>query len=435
MLPYMKRVLSIVLADGIAFWASFVLLAVARFGAEASEAARAHLLPFAILYAAWTMLFFLFGLYDLFAIKPTVPHMQRFGIALLACLIVGALLFYLVPFFGIAPKTNLLLQAAAFGGVSLGLRRAMFFVFSQQLTRPVILCGTSAYTAELASIIETHPQLGLRLSARAENAARALSAAQDRRNRGGTLVVETNAEALPVSLLQAAYRNDITAIDVAEAYEEFLHKIPIGYIDASWIISHVRLRRSKGIEAAERALSAIAAMAVLIAASPVLIATAIGIYLGDRGPVFYSQTRTGLHGRPFKLLKFRSMIRDSETNGAVWATERDHRITPIGRIIRKLHIDELPQMINVMRGDLALVGPRPERPEFVSELERNIPFYSLRHVIRPGFTGWAQIKYRYARTLEDSKEKFEYDLYYIKNKNAFLDAGIVLKTIQIIFTH
>ena len=129
------------------------------------------------------------------------------------------------------------------------------------------------------------------------------------------------------------------------------------------------------------------------------------------------------------------MIINSESNGAVWSNKKDTRITPVGKIIRKLHIDEIPQMINILKGDISLVGPRPERPEFVALLEKEIPYYLFRHVIRPGFTGWAQIKYQYANTIDDSKEKFEYDLYYIKNKNFFLDLGIILRTMQIIFTH
>jgi lipopolysaccharide/colanic/teichoic acid biosynthesis glycosyltransferase len=125
----------------------------------------------------------------------------------------------------------------------------------------------------------------------------------------------------------------------------------------------------------------------------------------------------------------------AETNGAVWATAKDPRITPVGHILRTTHLDEVPQMYNIIKGDLALIGPRAERPEFVAELEQQIPYYYLRHTIKPGFTGWAQIKYRYARSIQDSREKFEYDLYYLKNKSPLLDIGIVLKTLQIIFTH
>jgi lipopolysaccharide/colanic/teichoic acid biosynthesis glycosyltransferase len=129
------------------------------------------------------------------------------------------------------------------------------------------------------------------------------------------------------------------------------------------------------------------------------------------------------------------MIVKAEEKGAIWCEKKDNRITPVGKVIRKLHFDEIPQMLNVLKGDLFFVGPRPERPEFVSMLQNTIPHYAFRHIIHPGFTGWAQIKYRYANTVESSKEKFEYDLYYIKNRNIFLDFGIILKTIQIIFTH
>jgi lipopolysaccharide/colanic/teichoic acid biosynthesis glycosyltransferase len=126
---------------------------------------------------------------------------------------------------------------------------------------------------------------------------------------------------------------------------------------------------------------------------------------------------------------------DAEKDGAKWAGTHDPRITKVGTILRKTHLDEVPQMYNIIRGDIALVGPRAERPEFVQTLQSAIPYYYLRHTIKPGFTGWAQIKYRYARSIDDSKEKFEYDLYYLKNKSPLLDIGIVLKTLQIIFTH
>ena len=130
------------------------------------------------------------------------------------------------------------------------------------------------------------------------------------------------------------------------------------------------------------------------------------------------------------------MKTNAEEGGAKWSSgANDARVTTVGKLLRKTHIDEIPQMINILKGDIALVGPRPERPEFVEVLEKEIPYYSFRHIIKPGFTGWAQIKYRYANTTESSREKFEYDLYYIKNRNIFIDIGIIIRTIQIIFTH
>jgi lipopolysaccharide/colanic/teichoic acid biosynthesis glycosyltransferase len=167
---------------------------------------------------------------------------------------------------------------------------------------------------------------------------------------------------------------------------------------------------------------------------------AVAKWAEDGGPIFIKQHRVGKHGKLFTIYKLRSMQAlnkdgSAETNGAVWATAKDPRITPVGHILRTTHLDEVPQMYNIIKGDLALIGPRAERPEFVAELEQQIPYYYLRHTIKPGFTGWAQIKYRYARSIQDSREKFEYDLYYLKNKSPLLDIGIVLKTLQIIFTH
>jgi lipopolysaccharide/colanic/teichoic acid biosynthesis glycosyltransferase len=204
----------------------------------------------------------------------------------------------------------------------------------------------------------------------------------------------------------------------------------------SFIVDNVNFKKDILYNVLTFLINKIFAIVILLLSSPLTIISAIFIYLHDKGPIFYTQARVGLNGKTFKLYKLRSMTINSEKDGAMWCTGHDDaRITPVGKVIRKLHIDEIPQMINILKGEISLVGPRPERPEFVAPLEKTIPHYSLRHVIRPGFTGWAQIKYHYARTEEDSKEKFEYDLYYIKNRNIFLDLGIIARTIQIIFTH
>jgi exopolysaccharide biosynthesis polyprenyl glycosylphosphotransferase len=166
---------------------------------------------------------------------------------------------------------------------------------------------------------------------------------------------------------------------------------------------------------------------------PLMVLTAIAIKLDSRGPVFYSQERVGKNGRRFRIYKFRSMKVDAEECcGPVWADEDDPRITRVGRITRKLRLDELPQFVNVLRGDMNFVGPRPERPTFVEELSREIPYYSQRHVVKPGVTGWAQIKYPYGASVKDAVEKLRYDLYYIKNQSLLLDAIIMFETIKIV---
>ena len=154
--------------------------------------------------------------------------------------------------------------------------------------------------------------------------------------------------------------------------------------------------------------------------------------VGSPGPIFYRQNRLGLGEETFELIKLRSMIRNAEENGPVWADRRDRRVTRIGKWLRLLRVDEIPQMWNVLRGDMSFIGPRPERPEFVRDLKKKIPFYQLRHIVKPGITGWAQINFRYGASVEDSLEKLQYDLYYIKELGYMIDLQILLKTIKVI---
>ena len=164
-----------------------------------------------------------------------------------------------------------------------------------------------------------------------------------------------------------------------------------------------------------------------------MVVTALLIVLDSKGPVFYRQERVGLNGRQFLVIKFRSMRADAEKDGAPqWAAQRDARVTRVGVLIRKLRVDELPQLLNVLRGEMSLVGPRPERPCFVAEFTKQIPFYAERHCVKPGITGWAQINYPYGASLEDARNKLAYDLYYVKNNGLFLDLIVVFQTVRVI---
>ena len=166
---------------------------------------------------------------------------------------------------------------------------------------------------------------------------------------------------------------------------------------------------------------------------PVVMLGALCVILDSRGPAFYRQTRTGLYGAPFDILKLRSMRIDAEVDGkAQWAEQDDPRITRVGRVLRKLRIDELPQLWTVLKGEMSFVGPRPERPTFVDELAKKIPYYAERHVVKPGITGWAQINYPYGASIDDARQKLEYDLYYAKNYSPFLDLLILLQTIRVV---
>ncbi len=185
------------------------------------------------------------------------------------------------------------------------------------------------------------------------------------------------------------------------------------------------------VSLAKRIFDIAAAIALLACLAPVLAITAIAIKLDSPGPVLYRQRRVGYRGEEFEIFKFRSMIDNAECNGACWASARDKRITRVGSIIRKTRIDEIPQAINILRGEMSFVGPRPERPEFVTLLEREIPRYHDRHIVKPGITGWAQVKYIYTASVEGAREKLAYDLYYIKRFSLLLDVYIIVKTIRV----
>jgi len=181
-----------------------------------------------------------------------------------------------------------------------------------------------------------------------------------------------------------------------------------------------------------RMLSFAVSFIALVICLPFIPFIILAVRLSSPGSIFFSQTRVGRRGRPFTAYKFRTMRQDAETQGAVWAAKDDPRVTPVGRFMRSTRLDEIPQLWNVLRGEMAFVGPRPERPEFVQWLSQEIPFYDLRHMIRPGITGWAQVRYRYGASLEETKHKLEYDLYYIKHQSIGLDLLIMFETIKTI---
>jgi exopolysaccharide biosynthesis polyprenyl glycosylphosphotransferase len=223
----------------------------------------------------------------------------------------------------------------------------------------------------------------------------------------------------------------ISVVPMAVVYESISGKIPVEHVGDQWyaalqserIFSPFYLCWRKILDVA----SGLCGLLVLCLVLPFI---ALLIYLDSPGPIFYSQERLGLHGKPFRILKFRSMRTDAENKGhAIWATEYDPRVTRIGRFLRTTHLDELPQLLNILRGDMSLIGPRPERAIFVNELEKTIPLYGYRLAVKPGLTGWAQVKYRYGRTDNDALIKLQYDLYYIKRQSFMLDIFIILKTV------
>ena len=237
---------------------------------------------------------------------------------------------------------------------------------------------------------------------------------------------------LPVRELLRAKLSGVRVEDVNTVYERLTGKLMVEDLRPSWLIFSDDFRASRLTRQTKRAFDTLLAFVGLVIAAPLMVLVAVAVWLESGFPVLYRQERVGQHGRRFMLNKFRSMRHDAEGATPIWASASDERVTAVGSVIRKMRFDELPQLWNVLRGDMSFVGPRPERPYFVSQLAAQIPFYEQRHAVKPGITGWAQVKYRYGASLEDSLEKLRYDLYYVKHLSLPFDLTILFDTVKVV---
>ncbi len=393
-----------------------------------------HLLPFTILYLLWLIIFYIFGFYDLELLKTPFSFYARVLTGLGFSLALGITFFYLVPFFGITPKTNLILNIVIFGILISGWRKLFYSLFSSHFQSKVAVIGKNPQSEELAGAIQKNPHLGYKFITFFDPEKDMFRQVQEKEI--DTLILAENiipGSTLAKNLYQCLPLK-LNFIDLARAYEIICEKIPISFVAHTWFLENLREREKGFYDEIKRIIDFALAFLLLLLTSPLWPFIALSIKLEDRGPIFYHQKRIGKDKKPFLLTKFRSMREGAEKEtGAVWAEKEDPRITKVGKFLRRTHLDEIPQMLNILKGDISLVGPRPERPEFVEQLEKEVPHYHIRHLIKPGFTGWAQIKFKYGRSVMDSFEKFQYDLYYLKNRSLFLDLRILLKTFSLLF--
>jgi sugar transferase (PEP-CTERM system associated) len=246
---------------------------------------------------------------------------------------------------------------------------------------------------------------------------------------------ERRGGSMPLRQLLDCKLYGINVVDISSYFERTLTQINIDHVNPGWLIFGDGFNQGLIRSLVKRAFDLIFSALLLLLSLPLMLAAALWIKLDSPGPVLYQQQRVGLNGKIFRVIKFRSMRADAEKDGKPrWASIGDDRVTKVGRFIRKLRIDELPQLVNVLRGEMSLVGPRPERQFFVDELIVKIPYFAVRHSVKPGVTGWAQVRYEYGSTVEDSIEKLQYDMYYVKNHSLFLDLLIILETVAVVLT-
>ena len=248
-------------------------------------------------------------------------------------------------------------------------------------------------------------------------------------------LTERRSGSMPLRELLDCKLLGIRVFDVNTHFEKTLGQIRLGFANAGWMIFGDGFNQGFWRSAIKRAFDIVFSLLLIALAAPVMLLAAIAIKLDSRGTVLYRQERLGQYGRPFMVAKFRSMREDAEGDGQPrWASVQDDRITRVGAFLRKMRIDELPQLFNVLKGEMSLVGPRPERAFFVEQLTEQIPFFAVRHSVKPGVTGWAQVRYQYGATVEDAAEKLQYDLYYVKNHSLFLDLMILFETVAVVLT-
>lgn len=441
--------LLLVAGDYAIFHLALLLMLVLRTGGLDRALWDSHALPFSILGALWVVAFYIVGLYDLTLTRDSFKFFRSYLEGMVVNLAIAFGFFYLVPIFGIAPRTNLLLYFAC--ALLLGYAWRLLFnrLIAPAVFRNRVLFVGPATDAERLHDLLRQSGAGFELTAVTETA-------PGNRFEQDAIVWNTDIEGLSRTikdhkiqtivlghrpediqrLRDALYQTLFTSValvDRASLEEAVTGRVPLEHVTQTWFLEHLREHDKAWYENAKRVGDLLLAVPVGLFALVTLPFIVALVKISSPGQAFIRQKRVGKYGRPFTLYKYRSMISDDETSAKKsFTTKDDPRITPVGNILRKTRLDELPQVWNVIRGDMSFVGPRPERPVFVDELTIQMPFYALRHLTRPGLTGWAQVRYKYAATIEDNLKKLQYDLYYIKNRSLLLDAAILLKTIGIV---
>lgn len=397
-----------------------------------------HLVPFTIVFGLWIIIAFANELYDLKTSYNTSALVGAITRLALLSTITSIVAFYvLTPWTdGLRPQRILLISVLLTHLGLFGWRKIFYqFIKSPGISTRVLVIGHTPLATDLAQEINKRPQLGYstyQLPVMPPDITEYCQAHQI-----DSVVLATTALQDEVTT-RALFKSLSLGIEVhtlESFYEDITNKVPVEAIEERWFLDNLSENSKKTYELPKRLLDIVVAGLGIVVTAPFLPLIALIIKLESRGPVIFRQIRTGRHGRPFRAMKFRSMLADAEKNGPQWSRQNDPRVTRFGRFMRKTRLDEIPQLINVLRGELSIVGPRPERPEFIELLTQHIPFYRERLLVKPGLSGWAQLKGpAYGGSVEESLEKVKYDLYYIKHRSLMLDINIILKTIKVVLS-
>lgn len=423
--------------DGGLLIASLAAALAIRYGITAlPDEFLAHILPFTFIFVVWIFIFRFNNLYHPYQSLDARTLLENIVRSFVMGVIGAAMIFYGLPTLGISPRKNLLLIAGV-GCVLIFLWRYTFSsLIKQYAPLKIFLIGNAPEISEVASHISSHPQLGIAVEARPELTDAMVHAMKVSGGNYYVVIPESvRSSAEQMKYLYDLLPSGVQVLDFAALYERLYNKIPISLISELWFLEHIAEGRKPFFEILKRSIDLLLGTLLSVCTTLLLPLIALAIKLDSDGPIFYSHLRVGKNGKLFPLYKFRTMEVNAEIHGPQWTQRNDPRVTRIGKYLRQLRIDELPQAYNILKGDLSFVGPRPERPEFVRDLRKDIPFYDMRHLVKPGLSGWAQINppYYYAGTSE-TIIKLQYDLFYIKNRSAMLDASVLFKTVAVLLS-
>lgn len=446
------RIISLLLADAAIMYAGVILAVYLRMGTDGWSYElndKNGWLKIALASSVCLLIFYFYDLYDYVIMTNRRELILRMVQALGIAWALLAVVFYFVPQLLIG-RGVLVISVPLVLGLLIGWR---IFIHSltghPEIGEKILVVGTGQTALDTAEAVWERRDAGYRIAGFiSENGAKPMqklgrsvilgkapdleSVIRNEKIDRVVIAVRERRGAFPTeALLKMSLAGDISIEECTSFFERITGKVHVDMLRPSWLIFAGRRRDTPIKSVVREAFHRVLALAGLVASLPLAIVAAILIKLESRGPLFYKQERVGKNGRVFNVIKFRSMRVDAEADGKpIWAATNDERVTRVGRIIRKLRIDEIPQFWNILNGEMNFVGPRPERPHFVQQLASEISYYEHRHLVAPGLTGWAQIKYPYGASVDDAIQKLQYDLYYIKNQSLALDIMIVFETIK-----
>ncbi len=445
---FSKKVVLLLILDFLSFYAALFATLYLRYGGNPDwPLINTHLLSFSTVFLIWLLILGAFGLYDLKIMKNGQLFFYRLIRAMATNIVLAILVFYIISAFEIEPRRNLLLIATFTTALIAALRYLFNLLIIRTSLTKILFFGITPEAVELSDWLLKNRQFGQKpvafLSPNGENVTSTpLPTFSNVENLAhiihdlgvDTIVVlrEIKENKILVRALFQIIPRGISVIEFPTFHEALTGKIPLSLIGEVWFLENLVGAKKTSYEFFKRIIDILTALFASIPTLILLPFVSLAIKLDSEGPVFYHQQRIGRHGKEFFVIKYRTMIKDAEKMSGFKEGGPDPRHTRIGRLLRKSYLDELPQIMNILRGEMSFVGPRPERPHYVAELKQKIPFYEMRLLTQPGITGWAQVNMENDASVEDAPEKMQYDLYYVKNRSFALDSVIILRTLRII---